>query len=100
MRKSYLIGIACFMASLIGFGLAAQSFTDVNSSTYWGKTGIPALTTALDANFAQVGTTTSPIFAGLTISGASVSVGSLPTATTGLASGRVWLNSNVLTVIP
>ena len=100
MRKSYLIGIACFMATLVGLGLAAQSFTTVNQSTYWGKTGIPALTTALDANFAQVGTSTSPTFAGLTISGATVSVAGLPTATTGLASGRIWLNSNVLTVIP
>ena len=29
-----------------------MAFTNVNTATYWGKTGIPALTTAIDANFA------------------------------------------------
>jgi hypothetical protein len=32
----------------------AISFTDVNNARYWGKTGIPALTEALDANFALI----------------------------------------------
>jgi len=29
-----------------------MAFNDVNSAQYWGKTGIPALTAAIDANFA------------------------------------------------
>jgi hypothetical protein len=32
----------------------AESFTDVNSAQYWGKTGLPALTQAIDANFAMI----------------------------------------------
>lgn len=35
-----------------------------------------------------------------TLSNASVIMSNLPTATTGLASGRIWANSNVLTVVP
>lgn len=35
-----------------------------------------------------------------TLSNASVIMTALPTATAGLASGRIWANSNVLTVIP
>jgi len=31
-----------------------MAFTDINSSKYWGKTGIPALTAAIDANFALI----------------------------------------------
>jgi len=34
------------------------------------------------------------------MSNAAISMSALPTATTGLASGRIWANSNVLTVIP
>jgi hypothetical protein len=66
MRRSYLVGIACFMATLVGLGLAAQSFTSVNSSQYWGKTGIPALTAAVDANFAALTTTDDVTFADIT----------------------------------
>ena len=36
----------------------------------------------------------------VSFSSASISMTNLPTATTGLASGRIWANSNVLTVIP
>jgi len=32
----------------------AISFTDVDNAQYWGKTGIPALTKTLDANFALI----------------------------------------------
>jgi len=32
----------------------AQSFTDVDKAQYWGKTGIPALTKVIDANFALI----------------------------------------------
>jgi hypothetical protein len=32
----------------------AQTFTDVNTPQYWGKTGIPALTAAVDANNAMI----------------------------------------------
>ena len=36
----------------------------------------------------------------VSMTNAAVSMTNLPTATTGLASGRIWANSNVLTVIP
>jgi hypothetical protein len=34
--------------------VGAESFTDVNSAQYWGKTGLPDLTAAIDANFAMI----------------------------------------------
>jgi hypothetical protein len=37
---------------------------------------------------------------GVTFQSAIFNAGSLPTSTNGLAAGRVWLNSNVLTVTP
>jgi hypothetical protein len=37
---------------------------------------------------------------GVTFQSAIFNAGSLPTATNGLAAGRVWLNSNVLTITP
>ncbi len=36
----------------------------------------------------------------VSFSNASVSMTALPTASAGLATGRIWANSNVLTVIP
>jgi len=54
MRK--WIGIFIILVGVVGLGFAAQSFTSVNSSQYWGKTAMPKLTAALDANFAQVNT--------------------------------------------
>ena len=38
----------------VGAFVGAESFTDVNSAQYWGKTGLPALTAAIDANFAMI----------------------------------------------
>ncbi|MFH1602660.1 MAG: hypothetical protein ABIH03_02000, partial [Pseudomonadota bacterium] len=52
MRKSISFLI---IATLAGVALG-QTFTDVNTSQYWGKTGIPKLTEALDANFEELET--------------------------------------------
>lgn len=53
------------IVSLITFALAgaasAITFTDVNSSEYWGKTDIPKLTQALDANFSNIETNQSVV---------------------------------------
>ncbi len=46
MKKLTLIAGVC----LVGAVVFAQSFTDVDDSQYWGKTGIPDLTEAIDAN--------------------------------------------------
>jgi hypothetical protein len=77
MRKSYLIGVAVFMASLVGFGIAAQSFTTVNTSQYWGKTGIPALTSAIDANFSALTTTDDVTFNNITATSNIIAGGSV-----------------------
>jgi len=51
MLRKLEIGVAVIATAGICF---AQSFTDVNKSQYWGKTGIPALTAAIDANNAKL----------------------------------------------
>ena len=50
MRRTIVFLVAALLACVT----VAATFTDVNSSTYWGKTGIPALTSALDGNFAAI----------------------------------------------
>lgn len=49
MKYMVLLIVALFAVSG-----QAQNFTDVDKSQYWGKTGIPDLTEAIDANFALI----------------------------------------------
>lgn len=70
------------VAALLAVGafVWAESFTDVNSAQYWGKTGLPALTAAIDANFAMLedGLSDEPVSATtLAASGATTLSGSL-----------------------
>jgi len=51
----------------------------------------------MNSTLAVQGTTT---LTNLTVHSAAVTFTGLPTATNGLTSGQIWLNSNVLTVIP
>jgi hypothetical protein len=53
------------LVGVVGLSFAAQSFTTLNVSQYWGKTGIPALTSALDANFGALTTTDDVQFANI-----------------------------------
>jgi hypothetical protein len=64
-RKQSWISVA--IVALVAGIVSAVSFTDVNSAQFWGKTGIPAITEAVDANFAL-------IEAGLWTSGATLAV--------------------------
>lgn len=50
MKKRYIILPFCLIASM----LCAGTFTDVNTSHYWGKTGLKDLTSALDGNFTLI----------------------------------------------
>jgi hypothetical protein len=71
-----LVAALVAVAAFVG----AESFTDVNSSQYWGKTGIPALTAAIDANFAMIedGLSGEPVAATtLSASGATTLSGSV-----------------------
>ena len=109
MRNHTLYGVLIILVGVIGISIAAQSFTSVDSSQYWGKTGIPALTAAIDANFGQLDSTDSPTFANITIStlitgsnatltGSTIKMTGLPTSTTGLAAGTLWSDSGTLKV--
>jgi hypothetical protein len=159
MNRHKWISVAIVLVGVIGISIAAQSFTTLNSPQYWGKTGIPALTSALDTNFSAMsstsdvtyntvtvtgtcsanvlsatGTVTGSALTGTTIggiteanlvdksatesisgtwtfvhltatgtvtaSGDTIIMANLPTATTGLASGTLWNNSNVINVVP
>ena len=44
--------VSAIIGICVGFSVLGESFTDINSPQYYGKTGIPAAYSALDANFA------------------------------------------------
>ena len=72
----FLVAAVAAVAVFVG----AESFTDVNSAQYWGKTGLPALTAAIDANFAMIedGLSGEPVAATtLSASGATTLSGSV-----------------------
>lgn len=50
-----------FTLALIAGCAFGQTFTDVNSANYWGKTDIPKLTAAIDANNALMESTTATV---------------------------------------
>jgi hypothetical protein len=54
MQKRVKRSLAFLTLALLAGVVLAQSYTDVSSPTYWGKTGAKALTDALDANFALI----------------------------------------------
>jgi len=110
MKKHTLYGVLILLVGVIGISIAQQSFTDVDTSAYWGKTGIPALTKALDANFDQLTATSSPTFANVTVTtlftgdnatltGSAIKMTGLPTSTNGLAAGSLWDDSGTLKVV-
>jgi len=60
-----------------------------------------SLGVAIAADYTPNSSESAQTLAGVVVmSNAAISMTALPTATTGLASGRIWANSNVLTVIP
>jgi len=63
MKKLTLAALLSLVAGVV----MAQSFTDINSPQYYGKTKIPKAYAAIDANFAQVESGSSPSYADLTI---------------------------------
>jgi len=67
--------------------------TNIVTSTGLTVTGAATVSTTL----AVKGATT---LTNLTVQTASITLTGLPTTTNGLTSGRLWLNSNVLTIIP
>ena len=78
MKKALILSIV----ALSGIAIAA-TFTDVNSSTYWGKTAIPKLTEALDANFTIIETGSSAVYSNTTatVTASNVVVGANATIT-------------------
>jgi hypothetical protein len=70
---------------VIGLGFAMAADYTPSSEEDATKTGVFNTLTATGA---------------VSMASASISMANLPTATTGLASGRIWANSNVLTVVP
>ena len=54
MFKQTWISVLIVLVGVVWIGIAAQSFTTLNVRQYHGKTRIPQLTAALDANFAQL----------------------------------------------
>jgi hypothetical protein len=110
MKKNTWISVVIVLVGVVGLSIAAQSFTDVNTSQYWGKTGIPALTAALKANFDQLDATGSPTFANVTVTtlftgdnatltGSAIKMTGLPTSTNGLVAGDLWDSSGTLSVV-
>ena len=101
-----LISIIAIALLTCGVLFAAQSFTTLDVRKYHGKNGIKPLTTALDVNFVQIASTSNPTFGALTVtatttlSGVTLIIANLPTATTGLTTDMIWSNNNILTVIP
>jgi len=81
----------------VGGTLAVTGASTLTGNTaVTGTLGVTGAAT-LSSTLAVTGTAT---FTNTTINGATVSMPHLPTATNGLASGRVWNNSGVLSVMP
>jgi len=66
MFKQKWTSVLIVLVGVVWIGIAAQSFTTLNVRQYHGKTRIPQLTAALDANFAQLAATGNPTFAAIT----------------------------------
>jgi hypothetical protein len=65
MRKFLCVFI--ILVGVVGLSIAAQSFTTLNTSQYWGKTAMPKLTEALDANFGALTSTDDVQFKSVTL---------------------------------
>ena len=124
MKKVCLM--LCAVAVIAALSLSANAGDSKGTWSAPGQTGqliydnIKLTNSVLDGNmtnsgtFADLGTVTTVDINGGTIdatvigattptnvtTGVILNVGNLQTSTNGLVSGQVWLNSNVLTVIP
>jgi hypothetical protein len=102
-------GVATFTEeSVHNLGIDSDYITVDAGAGIDTKTAGTLLVGAATANKIEVGLTaveteiqgTLDCVEGVTFQSAIFNAGSLPTSTNGLAAGRVWLNSNVLTITP